>query len=180
MTEEVWKPISGFEGLYEVSNFGQVRSISLVDRAGRFHEGRILSQIDNGHGYRVVNLKVNGKQKMMSIHRLVAVAFVENVDPFNKIEVNHIDANKSNNKASNLVWCTHSENMIHAERMGLCKNKGQRSVICVELDMLVSSVKLAEKFVGVRGRRISNCCKLLRGAKTCAGFHWKYADEVEK
>lgn len=180
MTEEVWKPISGFEGLYEVSNFGRVRSLTRFATNGRLFEGQLLNTADNGTGYRVVNLHKDGKQKMILVHRLVAQAFIKNENPEKKHQINHIDGDKTNNAVSNLEWCSWKENMDHAYKTHLMSHPWVRPVICVELDMMFSSTRLAEVFFGIRGARIGNCCKLLRGAKTCAGFHWKYADEVEK
>lgn len=116
---ERWKPVKDYEGFYEVSNHGQVRSLSKQDRLGRSKEGKIKAQCNNGTGYMVVNLKVDGKQKMKTVHRLVAETFIPN--PLDLPEVNHIDGNKQNNCVENLEWCTHSENTKHAFDLGLNK-----------------------------------------------------------
>ena len=114
MTVETWKDISGFEGIYQVSNRGNVR-----------RNGRIKSQaIDHG-GYCTVSLSVQSKQRTMSVHRIVATAFIPNPD--GKRTVNHKDGNKLNNSVENLEWATHSENIVHANKTGLrCVTDAQR------------------------------------------------------
>lgn len=171
---EIWKDVVGYEGLYQVSNLGRVKSLPKYDRLGRFHPEKIKSQVDNGNGYIVVNLKHNGKQKMRTVHSLVAEAFIPN--PNNYSEINHIDGNKSNNELQNLEFCTRSFNVIHAIKLGLHSNFGERKVLCVETGVIFNSITSAEQWVGVKGSRISNVCQQKRGAKTCGGYHWRYVD----
>lgn len=114
MSKEIWKDIVGYEGLYQVSNFGRVKSLkkwSLKDRLFINHE-LIMTPTDNGNGYLIVGLSKNGKRKNHYIHRLVAFAFVENVN--NDNYVNHIDYDLKNNKFDNLEWCTQKENVAHS------------------------------------------------------------------
>jgi hypothetical protein len=171
---EIWKDIKGYEGLYQVSNLGRVKSLGKYDRLGRYHEERIKSAVDNGTGYLIVNLKHNGKQQMVTVHRLVASAFVSN--PSNLPEVNHKDGCKTNNESLNLEWCDRSYNVKHAVANGLQTNFGQRKVMCVELNLTFNTIKEAEEWVGVKGSRISNVCNLKRGCKTCGGYHWRYVE----
>lgn len=103
---EQWLPISGFEGLYEVSNTGLVRSPRGVRKP-----------ITNSFGYLQLGLYKHGKGYTKRVNRLVAEAFIPNPD--NKREVNHIDGNKLNNNVDNLEWVSSSENKIHAQRLGL-------------------------------------------------------------
>lgn len=109
---ELWKCIDGFKGQYQVSDLGRVRSVDreTVDRNGirRSVKGKILSPCDNGNGYKYVSL---GRGKREYIHRLVARAFVCN--PHSLQEVNHINEIKSDNRAENLEWVTHLENIRH-------------------------------------------------------------------
>lgn len=118
---ETWKPIKDYEGLYEISDCGRVKSLDRWDSLNRLKIGKILNCCDNGSGYMIVNLKAFGKQNIKTIHRLVAEAFIPN--PNNLPCVNHKDGNKQNNNVDNLEWCTHSENMKHAFRTGLSFQK---------------------------------------------------------
>lgn len=105
---EIWKDIKGYEGLYQVSNLGRVKSLERIVNFGnqqRIVKEKILSPRDNGNGYKTVCLQ----SKYFYIHRLVAQTFIPNPD--NKPQVDHIDTNKSNNCVDNLRWATHSENM---------------------------------------------------------------------
>lgn len=108
---EKWVDVIGYEGLYQVSDHGRVRSL------GR--KARILKTVKRSNGYLKVNLSKNGKVKNQSVHRLVATAFVSNDEDLP--EVNHEDGNKENNHYSNLVWCTSSYNQKHAFANGLQK-----------------------------------------------------------
>ena len=114
---EQWKPVKNYEGLYEVSNTGLVRSLDRIDRLNRLKKGVLKAPCNNGRGYLCVNLKVHGKQSQKTLHRLVAEAFIPN--PNNLPEVNHIDGNKANNHVDNLEWCTRNKNVSHAFRNGL-------------------------------------------------------------
>lgn len=111
---KIWKYVKGYEGLYKVSNYGEVKRMSgKVPRGDGFIgvKGGVLIPKDNGKGYLRVKLTKNNKEKRIMLHRLIATAFVEN--PLNKPNVNHIDGNKKNNTINNLEWCTQSENMKH-------------------------------------------------------------------
>lgn len=111
--EEQWKPITGYEGLYEVSNLGNVRSLDRRTRAKNnstmLRKGCILIPFyEEKKGYYQVTLNKDGKKKHHRVHRLVASAFLEN--PFNYTDVNHKDENKTNNHVDNLEWCTRKYN----------------------------------------------------------------------
>ena len=122
--EEIWKDIKNYEGVYQVSNLGNIRSLSRNIIQGHFSENkyfrsvryRIIKPAINRCGYKTVSLCYNGKKKTKSIHRIVAEAFIPNL---NKLPViNHIDGDKTNNKVENLEWCTYKHNTMEAIRLG--------------------------------------------------------------
>lgn len=110
MSEE-WRPINGFEGLYEISSYGRVKSFK------SHPSGKILKTSLDSNGYPKISLSKNGAKKDATVHRLVAETYLPRVD--GKTCVNHIDGNKANNRLDNLEWCTYSENIKHALRTGL-------------------------------------------------------------
>ena len=120
---ETWKDIKGYEGLYMVSNFGNVKSLPRKRYTGGILKERILTVRLNKtskKSYFIVALYKDGKRDDLQVHRLVAEAFIPNPD--NKPQVNHIDGNTYNNVETNLEWCTPKENTYHAWKNGLCEN----------------------------------------------------------
>ncbi|MEK5104348.1 NUMOD4 domain-containing protein [Cytobacillus sp. FSL M8-0252] len=130
---EIWKNVTGFEGLYQVSNIGRVKSL------GRYRERKdgllikvkekVLMVRTDSKGYEKVDLTKGGKRKTVLVHRVVAQAFIPNSN--NKPQVNHKDGNKKNNKVSNLEWNTISENIKHAHETGLINSsllKGEENI----------------------------------------------------
>ena len=118
MTEEIWRPVVGYEGLYDVSSYGRVRSLDryVKGRYGnyRLHKGKILSPAKDTTGYLKVVLACNGKCKTIKVHRLVAQVFILNPD--NLLEVNHKDEDKTNNRVENLEWCNRKYNCNYGSR----------------------------------------------------------------
>lgn len=129
---EEWKPIEGYEGLYEVSNLGRVKSLNY----NRTKQEKILKQGKMKNGYLYVILCKEGKMKIFYIHRLVATTFIEN--PNNFRFVNHKDENKTNNLVSNLEWCTHQYNI----KYGTCI---QRRVSNTDYKAIVEKRKIDYK-----------------------------------
>ena len=128
--KEVWKDISGYEGYYQVSTSGNVRSKTRKVYNPRYGEqlrlGKMLSPAINKNGYVQVGLSKNGIRKSLKVHSLVAKAFLKEIT--GKKEVNHKDGNKLNNHIDNLEWCNRSENVLHAFRSGLkTKPKGAKN-----------------------------------------------------
>lgn len=103
---EIWKPVVGYEDLYEVSSFGRVRSLDRISSNGHFYKGQILKQYKDKFGYLSVGLSKNSCIKTYKVHRLVAFAFIYNDDPINKTQVNHITEDKTYNRFDGLEWCT--------------------------------------------------------------------------
>lgn len=122
------KAIEGYRGRYSVTKDGKIRSHPKRHGNGGLRNGRWLKPWLGNRGYLILNLRKNGKRKMFTVHRLVALAFIPN--PKNKPEINHKDGNRLNNDYTNLEWCTRQENSDHAWKIGLFDNrdvKGEKS-----------------------------------------------------
>lgn len=128
---EIWKSIPGFEGYYEASNFGRIRSLDRYvqlegqyGRYTRFKPGKIMTPKFDGRGmYLQVVLSKNGNHRKHLVHRLIAFTFIEN--PYNLPEVNHIDEDKTNNCVSNLEWCDHKYNNNYGSKA--TASRGQKN-----------------------------------------------------
>ena len=139
---EVWKTVKGFEN-YEISNLGRLK-VNLKYRKYRDYQHKILKTYLDRGGYRRATLTSFDKNiKTKYIHRLVAIAFIEN--PLNKPEVNHINGIKDDNHVDNLEWNTHHENIIHAHKTGLTTQKGEDSVGSVLTEPQVLKIRALKK-----------------------------------
>lgn len=121
MPKEIWKDVAGYEGLYAVSNLGNIKRLEHSDTRCRqgfrvFRERPVKPSM--WHGYLRVQLWKNNKRHYKRVHRIVAEAFIPNLDE-RRNQVNHIDGDKTNNNADNLEWCTCKENVAHAIKTGL-------------------------------------------------------------
>ncbi len=159
MKEERWLPVVGYEGFYEVSSLGRVKSLNYN------HTGKeqILEPCEVSGGYLKVNLWKNGKMHQKLVHRLVAIAFIPN--PEGKPEVDHINGKKTDCRACNLRWVSSIEN----------KNNGQsKKVLCIETGIVYPSSREASRQTGAYQQNINACCN--GKYKTTKGYHWRYAD----
>ena len=129
---EFWKDVVGYEGQYQVSNIGNVRSVERKDSMGRKCGGFTLRQIDNRYGYLYVMLYKNGIGKHKKIHRLVSEAFLPN--PNNYSDVNHLDEIKANNNVENLEWCTRAHNINHGTRTERARQSKSKKVRAVNVE----------------------------------------------
>ena len=137
---EVWKPIKGYEGIYEISNLGNVKALPRIKVNNRGYQ-KMKERIakpskQNSEYFRVSLTNNNHQRKYYSIHRLVAEAFLPN--PNNLPQVNHKDGNKENNNVNNLEWCTRSYNLQHAYDNGL---KPTLRKLCIEIDKLRDEIE---------------------------------------
>lgn len=177
MAVEIWKPIAGYEGLYEVSNLGRVKSLPR-----KTSTGGIMKPSTTVWGYLMCALWKDGKGKSFSVHRLVAEAFIPN--PGNKPTVNHIDCNKKNNHVDNLEWCTQTENVRHSVRLGHYESSGapNKPVIQREkhgqFENRFRSIQEAARITGVPQQNISKCCQ--GRLNSAGGYLWMYAEGGEK
>ena len=176
MKEEIWKDIEGYEGKYQASNKGNMKSLN-YNNTGK---ERILKPKKDSGGYLQVHLSKDGKGKWYLVHRLVATAFIPNPQGYK--EVNHIDEDKTNNCVENLEWCSRSYNMTYngrakkvAKKIG---KKLSKPVIGIDkvtgLIVEFASAHEAERETGIAQQNICACCKGKRNS--CGGFYWMYAD----
>ena len=165
---EEWKPVKGFEGLYEVSNMGNVFSNRL--------KRKLKLSVDR-LGYIRIGLCKNSRRdlRLFYVHRMVAEAFIEN--PFKKPFINHKDENKRNNSVSNLEWCTHKENMnagTRNKRISINnKNNPCRSkkVICLSTGVEYPSIMEAQRKTKIWASNIYKCC--INERKSAGGYKWQ-------
>lgn len=201
METEIWKDIKGFEGLYQVSNMGEMRALDKYVNAGIKNNkvvkktGKKLLLQTTKRGYKHISICKNGKSKNINIHRIVMETFcpdkkdfkympyekLEDID-LSKLEVNHKDENPSNNKLSNLEWCTHSYNINYGDRKrkvleGIMKTKYNFTPV-IQKDLngnficKYDSIKQASIATGLYRSQISRCARGIY--KQSGGFIWEF------
>lgn len=190
--KEFWTDVAGYEGLYQISNLGNIKSKDRYKRNGRgcmVLKGKILKPHPNSRGYlRVQLVDKNGAREYAFVHRLVALHFVHNSDAETNKIVNHIDSNFLNNKAVNLEWTTYRGNTLHAVRNGRMnrteewlrhlretKEKSRKRVVGVNIKTgaEIHFVCLNDcKNAGFQPSCVCDCCKGKRS--THGGYKWQY------
>ena len=181
---EIWKDVKNYEGLYQVSNLGRVRSLDVrtyqKNKFGKFkyvlHKGKILKIQKQRNGYFTIDLHMNGKFERKIIHRLVAETFISN--PNNYQYINHKDSNTSNNRVDNLEWCTQKYNIKYAYDFGNKIPPNMRSVNQIDENGKITatfiSIQEAERKTSIKSANISKCCRKLRNK--AGGYQWAYTE----
>ena len=195
MIEEIWKPIEGYENLYEVSTLGQIRSLDRVitdnNKRVRVFKSKIIKTYQGRDGYWRVNLYKNGILKHFLVHRLVAKAFIPN--PNNLPYINHKDENPSNPIYTNLEWCTHQYNMNYGtikERSSI-SHTGKKQTIEQINKVIATKIKPVNQYtkegilvkvwnsmkeacieLNIQSSSLTRCCQGKR--KTAGGYKWEY------
>lgn len=185
--KEIWRDVKDFEGLYQVSNLGRVRSLDKVVRrpdGGSYPiKGRIMGQFELRGHYLQVHLSKDGKKKDMKVHRLVAMAFIPNPD--NLPQINHKDYNRQNNRLENLEWCDAKYNSNYSAcHRHKTLPRGKDNKLAKPIDMFDMQGNYKRSFYGAAeacretGIGFSAICSCLRNEQFSAGGHlWKLSSE---
>lgn len=179
---EIWKDINGYEGLYQISNLGRVKSTN-YNKTGT---DKILKNGVTSNDYHNIVLSQNGKTHTHLIHRLVAEAFIPNPD--NKPCINHINTVRGDNRVENLEWCTHKENSNHPPTIKkIILSNGKRgkeySKNTLQLNKQGAIIKIwnnaseASKELKIDAKGIYNCCNNIPKYKSAGGYRWVFQDD---
>lgn len=182
---EIFKDVTDYEGLYQISNYGNVKSLG----NDKSRKEKILKPQADGGGYLQVILCKDGKMKHHKVHRLVANAFIDNPD--NLPQVNHRDECKTNNTVDNLEWCTNEYNTNYGTRnQRMAETQTNRTDQSIPIDMLTKDGELVLTFPSLHEAmrwlrnndypsasdgNIIKCCKGIEHYNTAYGFKWRYA-----
>lgn len=202
---EIWKPVVGLEDYYMISNIGRIKSVerTVIHSDGRKRNigGKILKTRINNQGYECIKISCNRQKKEFKIHRMVALAFIPNVE--NKPHIDHINTIRSDNRVENLKWVTRLENAHnpitysrmfgrnHAPAEKILKRKNENKSYGAEKAVVQLSANgdIIKEFKSIRdagrafhnsGSAISCCCRKMKCYKTAHGYVWRYKDEYEK
>ena len=202
--EEIWKDIPEYKGLYQVSNLGRVKSLPRIVNNGRSYgrfvltKEKVMKQRHDKDGYLRITMTKNGKQKVISVHRLVALAFIPNNE--NKKQINHINGIKDDNRIENLEWCTNSENQLHSIHIlgnkphGFKKYKPEENPRNIPVLMLdkndnvlkefyssVEAGKYLKKKLNIKSKKPQrNIRRAIIKGYNAYGYYWKDKEESEE
>lgn len=177
---EIWKPVKGYERKYEISNFGNIKALNFQ---GHGFE-KLKKPTLNKEGYFCIMLWKDSKPKLFKIHRLVAEAFIPNIE--NKPQVDHINTIRTDNRVDNLRWVTNFENSRNEHTYKRISENGKRTikyareackkkVMCIETKTIYNSVKEAAMSIKVTPSSFTTPLRVSH--RTVKGFHWKYYNE---
>ena len=182
-----WRPVVGYEGLYEVNNLGEVRSLDRVVYQGNHPQRRksiIKKQTPHKDGHLMVMLSKEGQNKNCQVHRLVAETFIPN--PYNLPVINHKDEDPTNNRADNLEWCTIAYNNNYGtvkERLSKSKRNSTYNTKTVQQYTIDGnfiqewpSTMEVERVLGYAHTHIADCCRHKLHCNTAYGYKWEYAN----
>ena len=178
---EIWKDVPEYEGRYQISNMGRIKSLDRYARVGggsvRFVQGGIIKPIRCKNGYLEAPFSKNGIREVFLLHRLVAQLFIPN--PNGLPQINHKDENLSNNSYENLEWCTAKYNANYGTRNRRYAEKVMKPVN--QYDLKGKFIKkwigaiVAELELGIHGESIARCC--MGKQRAAKGYTWKYVEE---
>jgi hypothetical protein len=167
---EIWKDIKGYEGKYQISSFGRVKSLKRKTNNQYCKKDHFLKQFISDYGYLRVTLKKNKILKTYTVHKLVLNVFLG----YEKLQGNHINGIKTDNRLENLEYCTQSENQIHAYKTGLQKKGADKKIICNETGKIYNSLKSAANDLNTTNQ---NICHVLKGrSKHAKGYTFNYME----
>ena len=173
---EEWRDVKGYEGLYQVSNYGKVRHMMFKNNIVEKKQIKLLKLYTNKQGRVYISLYKNGHRKNCIVHRLVAGAFLDN--PQGLPEVNHIDGNPSNNFVKNLEWCTKKYNAQHAYYNNLtvlrARNESEKKTVIRSDGKIYESIRSCAREMGVTQRSINDALQGRRGVRRIKGYSFNY------
>ena len=184
MKNEIWCPIVGYEGLYEISNHGRVKSLSRLDARGALRREKLLKPRTVTDGYQQVLLHLDGKAKAFLVHRLVALAFLDN--PAALPIINHKNGGRADNRADNLEWCTQLQNVRHSiEHLGRKpprvyrgaehgSSKTVQAVSATGERLAFENAREAAEYFSLAPSVVSRCCTWKR--ESAKGWRFAYTD----
>lgn len=187
MPKEEWRDVKGWEGKYQVSSYGRVRSVPRKVKVHAFGKGWgeretkcVILSTGRWMGYPTVELKdrSKGMRSRQLVHRLIAEVFIPN--PENKPQVNHKNGNRADNMLSNLEWCTRSENCQHRNHVLGVETPNKGKVKCVETGVVYKNGKEASRQTGICYCSINRAANNKPKYKTAGGYHWELVDEMDQ